>query len=47
MRFEDWMRDKASDLLEIGGEAVEVTGDGTEVVFQPGPALFSTVVVVC
>jgi hypothetical protein len=26
------MRDEASDLLEIEGEAVEVTGDGTEVV---------------
>ena len=32
MRFEDWMRDEASDLLEIEGEAIEVTGDGTEVV---------------
>eukprot|EP01043_Picozoa_sp_COSAG02_P085095 COSAG02_NODE_22803_length_739_cov_14.351562_1_plen_96_part_00 len=26
------MRDEASDLLEIEGEAIEVTGDGTEVV---------------
>jgi hypothetical protein len=32
MRFEDWMRDEASDLLEIEGEAIEVTGDGTEAV---------------
>ena len=32
MRNEDWMRHEAADLLNIEGDSVEVTGDGSEIV---------------
>ena len=32
LRCDDGMRSEAADLLQIEGDAVEVTGDGSEVV---------------